>query len=257
MTVKFKGDNLNINLINEGQGKVIVLLHGWGASAKLYRSIINQLTPHFRVIAPDLPGFGDSTEPLFAYSASDYGDFVLELLSELDISECSFIGHSHGGRTVIDIASRENLPIHINKIVLFDSAGIPAKKTMKKTVRVRLYKLLKAFVLAKPIKSAFPQALDKLQRKFGSADYAASSAVMRQSMVKVLNTDYTDRLKNIKASTLLFWGENDTATPLCDGRLMEKNIPDAGLVIVKNGSHFSFIDDSVLCAKVLKSFFGY
>ena len=52
---------------------------------------------------------------------------------------------------------------------------------------------------------------------------------MRQCLVKAVNEDLTDHLPNIKADTLLIWGDMDTATPLSDGRLMEKLIPSAGL----------------------------
>ena len=53
---------------------------------------------------------------------------------------------------------------------------------------------------------------------------------------------------------LLFWGENDTATPLRDARIMEKKIPDAGLVVVEGGSHFSFLDNPSLFRAVTDSF---
>lgn len=257
MLLEFKGDKLNVNLIDEGQGDVIVFLHGWGAKAEIYRSIINLLTPHYRVIAPDFPGFGDTSEPSFAYSAEDYADFVLELLSKLGIKKASFIGHSHGGRTVIDLATRENTEIEIDKIVLMDSAGIRAKLSFAKKLRVKTFKVLKAFVMVKPVSKVFPNALENLKRKFGSSDYSAASDIMRQSFVKVVNSDYKDKLYKISRPTLLLWGEKDTATPLSDAEFMKSKIPDSGLVTVKNGGHFCFTEDFGLVARVLASFFKF
>ena len=259
MTINFKGDELKINLIDEGTGDVVVFLHGWGANAAIYRSIINLLTPHYRVIAPDFPGFGESDEPSFAYDAKDYADFVLVLLKQLNITKASFIGHSHGGRTVIEIASRDEneIEIEIDKIVLMDSAGIRAKLSLSKKMRVRVFKLLKKIVMIKPIRKAYPDALDKLKRKFGSADYSYASEIMRQSFVKVVNSDYKERLHKISVPTLLLWGEKDTATPLSDAEYMKSKIKDSGLVTVKNGGHFCFTEDFGLVARVLASFFNF
>ena len=67
--MNFKGDLLDIDYIDRGSGKVIVLLQGWGTTAAVYESLIGMLDGNFRVIAPDFPGFGKSTEPSFAYSA--------------------------------------------------------------------------------------------------------------------------------------------------------------------------------------------
>ena len=62
-------------------------------------------------------------------------------------------------------------------------------------------------------------------------------------------------LKDIKASTLLVWGEKDTATPLRDARIMEKNIPDAGLASFPDAGHYSFLDAPGQFAAVVRSFF--
>ena len=254
MVVNYGKDSLDINLIDKGQGEVVLLLHGWGARADIYHSVINPLVGSYRVIAPDLPGFGDSTEPSFPYAVEDYAGFVMALLEKLDIKKVHLMGHSHGGRTVLELATG-GYDLDIGKIVLLDSAGIPAKKTFKKTLRIKTYKTLKKIVTTKLFTKIFPNALDSLQKKFGSADYGAASSIMRQSMVKVLNTDYTSKLSLIKNPTLLIWGENDTATPLSDGLLMEKLIPDAGLVKIPNAGHFSFAEAPVLTDRVLKSFF--
>ncbi len=254
MIVEYKGDKLNVNLIDKGEGEAVLLLHGWGARAEIYHSVINPIAGHYRVIAPDLPGFGGTDEPSFPYAIEDYAGFVCELLNVLGIEKVHLMGHSHGGRTVLELLTG-SYGLDVGKVVLLDSAGIPPKKTFKKTLRIKTYKLLKKIVLLAPVRKMFPSALDRLQKKFGSADYGAASSVMRQSMVKVLNTDYTRKLSEIKNPTLLIWGENDTATPLSDGLVMEKLIPDAGLVKIGGAGHFSFAENPALTDRVLKSFF--
>lgn len=255
MELIFKGDKLNVNLIDEGQGEAVVVLHGWGARADLYRTVINPLVSNYRIIAPDFPGFGKSTEPSFPYSIEEYAGFVSALLKELDIDKAHIIGHSHGGRTALELATSD-YGFEIGKIVLLDAAGIPVKKKLSKRIRIRTYKILKGIVTFAPIKKMFPDALDKLKKKFGSADYAAASDIMRQSMVKVLPCDYTDKLSLIKNSTLLIWGENDTDTPVSCAKVLEKGIRDCGLVTIPKAGHFSFAESPVLTANVLKSFFN-
>lgn len=255
LIVEYKGDKLNINLIDEGQGEVVVLLHGWGARADIYRTVINPLVSSYRVIAPDLPGFGKSDEPSFAYSIEDYAGFVVSLLKQLGVCRAHFIGHSHGGRTVLELATG-SYDVELLKLVLIDSAGIPVKKKLSKRIRIRTYKILKRVVTLAPVKAMFPTALDKLKKKFGSADYAAASDIMRQSMVKVLPCDYRDKLSTIDNSTLIIWGENDTDTPIECAYVLEKEIRDAGLVKIAGGGHFSFVNAPVLTSNVLKSFFN-
>ena len=78
---------------------------------------------------------------------------------------------------------------------------------------------------------------------------------MRAILSKVVNEDLTPLLPKIKAPTLLFWGNMDTATPLSDAKKMEKLIPDAGLVVAHGTGHFSFLENPGLFTAVMKNFF--
>ena len=100
----------------------------------------------------------------------------------------------------------------------------------------------------------FPNALESLKKKFGSEDYRNASPMMRDILVKVVNEDLEPLLPNIKQSTLLIWGTEDTATPLSDAKIMENLIPDAGIVEVKGAGHYSFLEQPQLVNVVLDSF---
>ena len=89
----------------------------------------------------------------------------------------------------------------------------------------------------------------------GSSDYKASPVVLKETMKTILNEDVKPLLPNIKAPTLLIWGTNDEATPLSDGLLMEKLIPDAGLVKYVGGSHFAYLENIQNVNVVLNEFF--
>ena len=114
----------------------------------------------------------------------------------------------------------------------------------------------KAVLNLPPVKAAFPDALDRFRAHFGSADYNAATGFLRDTMVKAINEDLQPYLKNIARPTLLIWGDQDTATPMRDAHIMEKEIPDAGLVVVKNAGHFSFLKDPYLVIAVIQSFLG-
>jgi len=256
LDIDLKGTSLSLNVSDTGCGDAVLLLHGWGTNMNVYKSIIDYLSPYRRVISYDIPGFGESSVPSFALSVDDYADLALAVLEKLGIKRAALIGHSHGGRTILNLASRKDIGIEIEKIILIDSAGIVPKKTLMQKLRVKKYKLGKAVLSFAPIKKLFPNAIESYKAKHGSADYKAVAGTVRDSLVKVVNDDYKERMKSIGASTLLIWGTKDDATPLSDGEYMEKNIPDAGLVKVEGGSHYSFLDNPGLVKRVIYSFLG-
>jgi len=247
-------DGLNINYICEGEGECIILLHGWGSNITLFKSMISVLSSKYKVIAPDMPGFGQSDEPTEPWCVDDYVDFIIRFLSELNISKAAFLGHSFGGRVIIKFFERDSLPFDVTKIILVDSAGVKPKKTVKQKLKIKTYKMGKKLLGLKICRKLFPDALSNLQAKSGSADYRAASPMMRQTMVRVVNEDLTHIFPKVFAPTLLIWGENDTATPVSDALIMEKAMPDAGKVILKGCGHYSFIDDAYTFNRVIASF---
>lgn len=247
-------NNIKTNYIIEGIGENILLLHGWGASIKLFKQMIAELSKSYCVIALDMPGFGKTDEPSTPWCVDDYVNFVLAFLKELNITKTILLGHSFGGRVIIKMVTRSITSITFPKLILIDSAGIIPVKTPKQRFNQGIYKIGKSVLQFAPIKSIFPNALDNYRSKHGSADYKAASPIMRSCLVKVVNEDLAPFLPKIVQPTLLIWGENDTATPLSDGRKMEELIPDAGLVSIKNATHYSFLEQWFTVNRVLHSF---
>ncbi len=227
---------------------VALFLHGWGASGRSFGRLLDTVGEKYLTLAPDLPGFGGSEEPDEPMGVDGFVDTALAFLAQWQPKTVLLFGHSYGGRMCIKLCARRGLPFGIEKVTLFDAAGILPHRSLKYHIKVRSYKLGKAIL--KP----FPKLLEKFKAGRGSADYNAASPVMRGCLVKAVNEDLEPLLPNIQAPTLLIWGENDTATPLSDGKKMEKAIPDAGLVVIPGGSHFSFLDDMYTCERVLRSF---
>lgn len=251
---------------SKGEGPLLVMLHGWGANGDLFAGIESYASSGYTVVSPDLPGFGKSTEPEEAYDLDDYVNFVRDftclLLREREAAAAGnkvlFLGHSHGGRTLIRMLSRmakgEEMGFDVPKAILVDSAGIVKEKSEEQKKRTRRYKTYKSLLTKTGIAKLAPGTIDALQREFGSADYAAASPVMRRSMVKVVNTDLREEMPSIKIPVLLIWGENDADTPLSDGKQMEQLMPEAGLAVIKGAGHYSFLDNPVLFNRILGSF---
>lgn len=80
--------------------------------------------------------------------------------------------------------------------------------------------------------------------------------MMKQVLSKVVNEDLTPLLPQIKASSLLIWGDLDTSTPLEDAKTMADLIPDSGLVVYENTGHFAYLEHSEKTALVIKTFLG-
>lgn len=251
VTVNIKG--LNINYICEGQGDTVLLLHGWGSNITLFQSAIDLLKTKYRVIAMDMPGFGESEEPKEPWCVDDYTDFILDFMKEFPCEKISLLGHSFGGRVIIKLCSRE-LPFEIDKVILVDAAGVKPKKTLKQKIKQRIYKMTRWLFATRFVKKFFPDALENLRKKNGSADYNAASPIMRQTLVKVVNEDLQHLMPNVTAPTLLVWGTADDATPLSDAKIMEKLMPEAGLVTFEGAGHYSFLERRDQFLRVLASF---
>ena len=232
-------------------GEPVVILHGWGCNHTTVRSIAACLADGMRIINIDLPGHGNSDEPSTVWGTQDFADFTGKLIKALNLQNPSLIGHSFGGRTSIAYSAGND----VNKIVLVDAAGITPKRSLKYYYKVYSYKTLKKLALTFLGEEKGKQLIEKSLKKKGSADYQAASPKMRAIMSKCVNEDLRKIMPSIKAPTLLVWGENDTATPLSDAKIMEKQIPDAGLVSFPNCGHYSFLDNPVGFKAVIREFF--
>ncbi len=248
VTIKEKQVNYEV----EGEGKNVILLPGWLCDHKALAPIANHLKKKFKVYSIDVVGFGKSELPDKPYNTDEYGDWLKELIEKLEIDNPILIGHSHGGRMAINYAGR-NLG-DVNKIILIDAAGIKAKREFKYYIRVYTYKFLKNIYKILPKTKMFENMKERSMKHFGSSDYQNSPDVLKKTMINILNEDQKGLMPNIKAPTLLIWGDKDTATPIQDGKTMEKLIPGSGLVEIKGGSHYSYLDNPALVYAVLDEF---
>lgn len=229
----------------------VLLMHGWGCQHSTLASIQKQLEGKLHVYNIDFPGFGNSTEPSSVWGIEEYTRFTEKFIDAMGGDIHILLGHSFGGRVGILLSSRNP---DIQKLVLVDAAGVKPKRTLKYYFKVYSYKASKRiYKLLLGAKKAEAR-IEKLRAKRGSSDYASASNTMRMILSKVVNEDLKQVMPRIKASTLLIWGEKDTATPLNDAKIMEKLIPDAGLVSFDGCGHYSFLDNPIGFRAVIAEF---
>lgn len=233
-----------------GSGRPLILMHGWGCDHSTVRSIAATAALTHTVYNIDFPGFGASEEPAEVWGVERYTRLIEALVKAENLESPVLVGHSFGGRVAILFASRNKA----DKVILVDAAGIKPRRSLKYYLKVYSFKAGKKFwelILGKEKAQA---RIDRMRARRGSSDYAGASPMMRRILSKVVNEDLTDRLPMISAPTLLIWGENDTATPLSDAKIMARLIPDAGLVSFPGCGHYSFLDNPGQFRAVLSSF---
>jgi pimeloyl-ACP methyl ester carboxylesterase len=223
-----------------GTGRPLLLLHGWGVSSELFAPILEGLQPGRQLIVPDLPGFGATPEPGSPWSVHEYAAWCIALLDRLGIETCDLIGHSNGGRIGIAIAARH--PDRISRMVLTGSAGLRPRHSLRDAARVRTYKVLRAVERSSAMPDAVRRSAKRRADQGGSADYRAATGTMRGTLVRIVNEDLLPLLPGLRIPVLLIWGENDTETPVEDGRIMERLIPDAGLVVFEGAGHYAYLE---------------
>ena len=239
--MKINIKDISINYIQYGEGKDILLLHGWGQNIEMMKPIGDSFCNNYRITILDLPGFGESDEPKTTWKIDDYELLLEEFIKKVKIKKPIVIGHSFGGRLAIRYSA--NNPIE--KLVLFGSPCIRIQESLP--LKVRILKSLK--------KLPGMNAIGEYMKNYiGSRDYKAASPVMRQTLVEVVNEDLSGYARKIEEPTLLIWGDNDTEAPLVEAKELEKIMIDAALIVLP-GSHYAYLENLNQVVNILNSFF--
>lgn len=216
--------------MQQGEGKDLVFLHGYLSSKESFYPQINYFSRHFRVMAPDLPGFGGSELIPAAWSVGEYADWLEGFLKERGIVFPCVIAHSFGGRVAIKCLARGL----IDRAVLTGCAGIVRRRTLSYHLRVKSYRLVRKFA------PRFAEA------KFGSAEYRSLSPLMRESYKKIVNEDLREEAKRIARPVLYLNGERDRETPLSSVKILHECTAGSRLAVLKRCGHFAHLEEPLL-----------
>jgi pimeloyl-ACP methyl ester carboxylesterase len=235
-------------VLDVGVGPPVVVLHGWGGRIESMAPIVNCLRSDFRVVALDLPGFGESPVPAGVWGTPDYATYVRDLLASLDIHRAHFIGHSFGAKVSFYLAA--TVPTLVDRLMLMGSPGLRTPPSFKARAKRAASKGAR---VAGKLGSPGRALRDRVYRAIASQDYQ-DAGPLRPILVKVVNEDYEGLLPRVGSSTLLLWGSADDAAPLAHGQRMEHLIADAGLVVFEGAGHFAYLDEPERFCRIARHF---
>ncbi len=243
-------DNLAVEYQDQGTGRVLLFLHGWGDSLHSFDNLSQILNKEYRVVRLDLPGFGKSEQLRQTWNLDNYVGFVNNFIKKLNLDVYVIIGHSFGGR--ITIKGIAEAKLKSRKIVLIGSAGIAKRKTFKNYFFMVLAKVGNVITYIPPL-IFYRDGLRKKMYSMVGSDYLNAGS-LKQTFLKVISEDLTECAERINIPSLLIWGENDTETPLADGERLAKLIKNSEIQIIKNSGHFVHKEKAEEVVEIIKKF---
>jgi pimeloyl-ACP methyl ester carboxylesterase len=200
--------DISYEIVNPQATVDLIVLHGWGSNKNLMKQTFSPYMQTFRHIYIDLPGFGNSTCSA-ALTTADVARIVELLMIHMNASKDIILGHSFGGKVALLLEPKV--------LVLVASAGIYTPKSLKVQAKIALFKTLKPF------------GFSKLRSLFVADDAKQLSEYMYQTFKNVVNEDFSDEFAKFDEKALLFFGKDDTATPLDSAKKIDALINDSKL----------------------------
>jgi len=242
----YRYNDISICYSRLGEGKPLLILHGWGSSSRVMLPLARNLSRIRECYVLDLPGFGESDQPLRAWSIDDYRNMTEHFLRNCVGIPADLLVHSFGGRISLKLCAGPEGRDLVNKVLITGGAGMKPKRTPVYYIKKYSAGVLKLPFILLPA-SMRKKALDRLRetalwKSLGSKEYSELSGVMRETFVKSVTEHLESCLPEIPHEVLLLWGRDDKATPLYQAERMENNIEHAALVVIDKAGHYAFLD---------------
>jgi len=229
----------DIYIGDEGKGFPLVLVHGFLGSSTMWKPQIDFLKNHFRVITPDLPGFGKSKKAKSHNSIQSLSNLILDCLEEKKIRKFHLLGHSMGGMIVQEMT--KNKGDKISKLICystgpkgempgrFETVDASRENLKKKGLKKMARNIAKTWFVKGEDAKYFDVCIE--------AGRQTSMEAADNSLVAFKNWNGVDSLKNIKNKTLIIWGDKDKSYNLSQAKTLEKNISNSSLIIFNGCAH--------------------
>jgi 4,5:9,10-diseco-3-hydroxy-5,9,17-trioxoandrosta-1(10),2-diene-4-oate hydrolase len=260
-----------------GSGPAVVMLHGGGPGASgvsNYSRNIDSLAKHFRLIVPDMPGYGRSVKGVD--HNDPYGhlaDMIRGLIDELGIDTAHLIGNSLGGATALRLAL--DTPHRVGKVVLMGPGGIGITRGLPTAglksllsyyggdgpSRDKLATFIRSYLVYDG--ASVPEDLIDLRYRASiDPELIADPPLRRPSGPTALRTlwrmDLTRdrRLKGLETPTLVLWGREDKVNPPAGGPALLNTLPNAELVMTSHTGHWMQWERAELFNLLVTDFLG-
>ncbi|OXB03310.1 alpha/beta hydrolase [Flavobacterium pectinovorum] len=248
--------NVKLHVTDLGEGKPVVLIHGWPLSDAMYEYQYAELIQKgYRVIGITLRGFGLSDKPGGAYNYDVYADDIKVILDKLKIEGATIGGFSMGGATVIHYVAKYNAA-HVSKLALFGAAaplwtkradfnyGFWTKEDVNGLIALNNTNRPQLFENFGKIFPANETSVSAGQGAWlGTIQAQASPYAMAESMKALRDTDLREDLKKIKIPTLILHGTQDKICSYELAEQMHKSIANSTLVPFEKSGHALFIEE--------------
>lgn len=246
---------VKLHVTDLGEGKPIVLIHGWPLSDEMYEYQYQYLSRRgFRVIGITLRGFGKSDKPYGKYDFDVFSDDIKVALEKLDIQNATLGGFSLGGAVVLHYVTKYNSP-HISKLALFGAAapswkqregfpdGLPNEVVQglinaTKTQREDLIASFGAGFVAKE-----GNISKNVEKWLENINLQASPYAMTESITALRDLDLRPQLSKINIPVTIFQGVYDKNCPLVWAEQLQKGIKNATLIRFENSGHALFVEE--------------
>jgi pimeloyl-ACP methyl ester carboxylesterase len=231
-----------IHAVELGDGpESLVLVHGLCGSSAWWRRVAPLLAHRYRVVAPDVIGFGRSRCPGRIPSMADLARHLRDWFELRELGRPAMVGHSMGGEIAVHLAARD--PAALSALVLADAAGIPRAVAPHRLLRF-------AAGLAPPRRWGDPRFLPVI----ASDAMLAGPRVVLRAIGQIVRDDVRPMLSSVRTPTLIVWGEHDTVVPLADAHVLHRGIRGSRLVVIPGAAHNPMVDRPAAFAEVVLSF---
>ncbi|MDA2992500.1 MAG: alpha/beta fold hydrolase [Actinomycetota bacterium] len=258
--------------VDEGSGEVLLLLHGMAGSSQTWRSVIKPLSRRFRVIAPDLPGHGESTKPRSDYSLGAFAVLLRDLLDELGVTRATIIGHSLGGGVAMQFLYQH--PDYAQRLILIGSGGLgPDVGLTLRLLSAPGAELIMPIIAPRQVLTAGDRVWSWLRKAGIEAprgeeiwrSYSTfSDAPTRQAFLRTLRSvvDYRGQavsaLNRLNTKTELpimaIWGEKDAIIPVKHAYAAQQARPDIRLEVLAGVGHFPQVERPAEVVELIEDF---
>lgn len=249
------GSDVHYWIFNPDKPRTIVMIHGFRGNHFGLQDIIDML-PGYRIIIPDLPGFGESTPMDVRHDIEDYAQFVQQFILQLELDRPVLLGHSFGSIITASVATE--YPQLISKLIMVNAIALPALKGPRKLMSqvTKLYYQLGAALPEKPGRALLSsktvtRATSILMAKTHDPALRAdihrhhlkhfstfqTREVLLESFDASIGHAVLDYAPSIGVPTLLIAGAIDDIAPLKGQYELERQLPDAQLVVIPNVGH--------------------
>ncbi|ORV64026.1 2-hydroxy-6-ketonona-2,4-dienedioic acid hydrolase [Mycobacterium europaeum] len=253
-TVRVKGKDIFV--AETGSGPAVVLLHGGGPGASgmsNYARNIEPLAEHFRVIVPDMPGYGRSTKGVSRRDPFGYlADHIRGVLDELGIDCAHLVGNSYGGSCALRLAL--DTPHRVTKLVLMGPGGVGTSRGLpSEGLRSLLayyggdgpsLEKLRTFIRSYLVHDgdAVPDSLIEARYRASiDPEVVANPPLQRPAGLRTLwRMDFTRdrRLGSLPTPTLVIWGRDDKVNKPSGAAMLSDRLPNADVLLVANTGHW-------------------